>query len=153
MERKVFLGVIPAAAAVGFSAESAQAPTTDEERFVGTYRLISSPGGGENPIGRIYYDRAGRMGALLHPAQRKPLPESPTADDYRELVRGVQAYFGTYTVDESAGTVTHHIEGGLQPQEIGGERVRWYEFVGDRLHLKTSQNAAAPLVWERLPEG
>jgi hypothetical protein len=31
--------------------------------------------------------------------------------------------------------------------------VRWYEFVGDRLHLKTSQNAAAPLVWERLPEG
>ena len=68
-------------------------------------------------------------------------------------MRGVQAYFGTYTVDESAGTVTHHIEGGLQPQEIGGERVRWYEFVGDRLHLKTSQNAAAPLVWERLPEG
>jgi hypothetical protein len=153
MERKEFLGAIPAAAAAGLRLEPTPLPATDEERFVGTYRLVSSPGGGANPIGRISYDRAGRMFALLHPAERRSLPESPAVEDYRELVRGVQAYFGTYTVEESTRRVFHHIEGGLQPQEIGGQRVRWYEFVGNQLHLKTSENATAPLVWERLPEG
>ena len=41
------------------------------------------------------------------------------------------AYFGSYTIDATAGTVTHHIEGNLAPGRQGTENVRWYEFQGD----------------------
>ena len=130
--------------------------TTAEERFIGTYKLISSGGSGANPIGRIYYDRAGRMGAMLHPADRKPLPAGePTVADYREMLRGLTVYFGTYTIDESTTRVIHHVESALDPAEIGKERVRWYKFVGDdRLDLYTRDGfSGTPLVWERLAEG
>ena len=158
MDRKEFFAAMPLVALAGIEAGAARPGrilTLAEERFVGVYTLISSGGSGENPIGRIYYDRAGRMGALLHPRDRKPLPESPTVDDYREMVRGLQAYFGTFTVDEATTRVIHHIEGGLNPAEVGAERVRWYQFVGEnRLHLYTREGfSGTPLVWERLGEG
>ena len=155
MDRKEFLGVMPLATLVGRDEEQRPdrilSPT--EEQFIGVYKLISSGRSGANPIGRIYYDRAGRMGAMLHPSTREPLPEPPTVDGYREMLRGLVAYFGTYTVEESTKRVFHHLEGSLNPREIGGNRVRWYEFVGNRLHLKTREDATTPLIWERLPEG
>ena len=155
MDRKEFLGVMPVATLVGLDEKRRpdRILSPAEERFIGVYKLISSGRSGANPIGRIYYDRAGRMGAMLHPASREALPESPGVEDYREMLRGLVSYFGTYTVDESTQQVFHHLEGSLNPREIGGERTRWYEFVGNRLHLKTRVDAPTPLVWERLPEG
>jgi hypothetical protein len=156
MDRKEFFGLMPLAALAGIdlTERPERVLTAEEERFIGVYTLISSGGSGENPIGRIYYDRAGRMGALLHPRERKPLPKEPTVADYRDMLRGLQAYFGTYTLDEAAKTVTHHIEGGLDPAEVGGQRVRRYEFVGDkRLNLYTNPTSTTPLVWERLTPG
>jgi hypothetical protein len=156
MDRKEFFGAVPFAAMMGLPAERpGRVLSAVEERFIGVYTLISSGGSGENPIGRIYYDRAGRMGAMLHPRERRPLPESPTVEDYREMLRGLTVYFGTYTIDESTTRVIHHLESALNPAEIGAERVRWYEFVGDnRLHLYTREGfTGTPLVWERLPAG
>lgn len=124
------------------------------ERFAGTYRLV---GYGDPPrVGRIYYDRAGRMGAMLHPPDRRPLPSAPaapTADDYREMVRGLVAYYGTYDVDETTRRVAHHIEAASNPAWIGTDFVRWYELEPGRLILRTSPESTTPLVWERLPEG
>jgi len=40
----------------------------------------------------------------------------------------------------------HHLEDSLNPREIGGHRVRWYEFVGNRLHLKTREDAPTHLI-------
>ena len=37
------------------------------------------------------------------------------------------AYFGTYTIDENAGTVTHHRQDSIQPGD-SGDLVRRYEF-------------------------
>jgi len=161
MDRKEFFGAMPLAslpfaALAGFdvAAPASRALSPDEERFIGVYTLISSGGSGENPIGRIYYDRAGRMGAMLHPSDRKPLPEAPTVDDYREMLRGLTVYYGRYTIDESTTQVIHHIESALNPAEIGGERVRWYQFSGNRMSLYTREGfSGTPLVWERLPEG
>ncbi len=158
MDRKEFFGLMPLAALAGWEAKGdpGRILTPAEERFIGVYKLISSSGSGENPIGRIYYDRAGRMGAMLHPADRKPLPEGePTVADYREMLRGLTVYFGTYTIDESTTQVFHHIESALNPAEIGQQRVRWYKFVGDnRLDLYTREGfSGTPLVWERLAEG
>jgi hypothetical protein len=93
------------------------------------------------------------MQVMLHPRERKPLGPSATPEEIRDSIRGMQSYFGTYTVDEAAKTVTHHMEGALSPNDVGRDRVRWYTFVGNRLELLTSQTAKNPLVWERLPEG
>ena len=156
MDRKEFFSLMPMAAIAGleFGREPGRVLNADEERFVGVYKLISSGGSGENPIGRIYYDRVGRMGAMLHPSDRKPLPEAPTVADYKEMLRGLVTYFGTFTIDEPTKRVFHHIEGALDPDEVGKQRVRWYEFAGNRLSLYTREGfSGTPLVWERLPEG
>ncbi len=51
------------------------------------------------------------------------------------------AYFGTYSVDERAATVTHHRQGSVQPGDKG-DVVRGYEFVGDRLILRPGRHDA-----------
>jgi len=130
-----------------------ETPRSLREKFAGMYKLVRSGAGqGGGSIGRIYYDRAGRMGAMLHPPGRKPLPPNPTVEDYREVQRGLVAYYGTYSVDEPTKRVIHHIEAASNPAWIDTDFVRWYEFDGNRLLLRTSQNSQTPLVWERLPD-
>jgi hypothetical protein len=126
--------------------------------FIGTWRLISIEGGdtqasrGARPTGLIYYDAHGYMAAQIMPDRPRPAwSGTPTPQQALEALRGYTAYFGTYTIDDAAGTVTHHRQGMLD----GGERdfVRSYEFgPGERLILTPVGNAAAPLhlTWERI---
>lgn len=126
--------------------------------FIGTWRLISIEGGttqasrGARPTGLIYYDAHGYMAAQIMPDRPRPTwSGTPTPQQALEALRGYTAYFGTYTIDEMAGTVTHHRQGMLD----GGERdfVRSYEFgPGERLILTPVGNAATPLhlTWERI---
>ena len=71
------------------------------------------------------------------------------------------AYYGTYTVDAKAGTLTHHLVGSLIPGREGVNNVRWFEFHGDdRLLLipvedgkggvLARKDAAYKLLWERV---
>jgi hypothetical protein len=71
------------------------------------------------------------------------------------------AYFGTFTVDAKAGTVTHHIEDNLVPGRRGTDNVRWFEFQGEnRLALVPIEDGKGgilarkdttyKLLWERL---
>ncbi len=60
---------------------------------------------------------------------------------------GFTAYYGTYAVDETQHTVTHHREGALNLSVP--DLVRNYEFTGDRLIL-TPLNSSNHLVWERI---
>jgi hypothetical protein len=129
-------------------------PPGARDPFIGMYRLISF--GNTKSVGRIYYDRAGRMGAMLHAPDRKPLPAAPatpTVEDYREMLRGFVAYYGTYDVDVSTRRVAHHIESASNPAWIGTDFIRWYDFEPGRLLLRTQPKSTTPLVWERLPEG
>jgi hypothetical protein len=127
-------------------------PAAAREKFAGIYALVIYQPHGDNPVGRIYYDRAGRMGAMLHPPGRKPLPTNPTVDYFRETQRGLVAYYGTYDVDEATSRVVHHIEAASNPLWIGTDFMRWYEFSGNRLTLRTNPKSTNVLVWERLPE-
>ncbi len=128
--------------------------TTDAQRaqFAGIYKLVVYAPYGSNPTGRIYYDRGGRMWAMLYPPGRKPLPQNATLEDYRAAQRGLIAYYGAYDVDEATGRVIHHIEAGSNPAWVGTDFIRWYQFSGNRLTLRTSATSNSPLVWERLPE-
>jgi hypothetical protein len=55
-------------------------------------------------------------------------------------VNGYDAYFGTYSVDEAAGTLATHIEGSISPVNIGKTYVRDVRVVGTELliQLKTT---------------
>ena len=127
-------------------------PAAVREKFNGMYKLVIYQPHGDKPVGRIYYDRFGYMGAMLHPPSRKPLPANPTIEDYREANRGLIAYYGTYDVDEATHRVVHHIEAASNPAWIGTDFMRWYELTPTRVTLRTSPTSTNPLVWERLTQ-
>ena len=60
------------------------------------------------------YDADGYMNVQIQPDRpRQAYSGTPTAEQALEAIRGYTAYFGTYTIDENAQTVTHHREGKL----------------------------------------
>ena len=114
---------------------------------------------GRDPQGLLVYTASGHMTAqVMHP-QRPPVPgrEAPGAlAAYHALLIGYIAYFGTYTVDSQAATISHQVQGALIPQWVGGTQVRHYEFAGRRLTLRVpldqlgSNLQSGELIWERI---
>jgi len=138
------------------------------DRFIGVWKLIScvrkSKDGvvdypyGEKPVGRITYDKAGRMSAqLMRPGRRSTvapgqsfLTGNASVTEIREAVDGFIAYFGTFDVDESAKTVIHHVQACLVPSWVGTDLKRTYRFDANRLVLTASgPTGVLELVWER----
>lgn len=138
-------------------------------RLVGTWRLRSAefraPDGqvsylyGERPDGMLVYTAAGEMiGQVMQP-ERPPLPRSASAPgalaDYQAILRGYVAYYGRYSVDWQAGTITHHVAGSLIPGWVGNDQVRLFELAGNTLTLRTpagqlrGATLAGALVWQR----
>jgi hypothetical protein len=125
-------------------------------RFLGAWRYVGAnvdgqprPGRGANPKGIIYYDPSGHMSVQVAPdlARRKSGTEL-TPDEAKAALDGYIAYFGTYSIDEHARTVTHHRHASVQPGDVG-DLVRGYEFAGDRLILRPL-GTAHEVVWERI---
>lgn len=155
-------------AAVPLHASAVQSSMSDRAKFVGTYRLITtevrdaSGTWSQTPnfrsIGYITYADTGHMGVHIMPRSR-PLFASaqPIAEEAQAALRGYTAYFGSFTVDESAALVVHHRIGKINP---GGDVdfKRFYDFDGDRLILTPApvdgggkDKATNRLIWERLP--
>jgi lipocalin-like protein len=151
-------------------------PTANtQEKFVGAWRLVSvetvRPNGeviypfyGKHPQGLIVYDSSGWMSVQII---SDPAPTQPGASSREEMLRapaaekaaafdGYYAYFGTWTVDATKGTVTHHIQQSFYPAERGEEGVRHFVLDGDRLTLtakthEMGEDHERRLVWKRLP--
>ncbi len=123
--------------------------------LLGTWRLVSFVGRGADgreantfgpaPRGYLMYDKGGRMSVHIARSER------PVADEGGAYF----GYFGSYTVDESAATVTHHVEGSSNSDFAGTDQRRYFTLAGDRLVLSTlsEQSAGAGLAyvatWER----
>ena len=145
------------------------------DSFVGTWRLVSweqaDASGeaiypyGEVPEGQLVYTSEGQMSAhLMNPgASLADATASGAEEIIGQAMRGYFAYYGTYTVDASAGTVTHRVRGSLAPTWIGTDQVRAFEFLdGNRLQLSaalreddnvaraTGTRGRQVLVWERI---
>lgn len=130
------------------------------KRIIGTWRLVSivengqpDPKRGAHPTGVIYYDRSGQMAVQIMPERPRPkyTRSEPTPDEAKAALLGYVAYFGTYTLDERARTVTHHRQGSINPGDVGVDAVRRYEFSPrDRLILTPVENPARHLTWERI---
>ena len=140
-------------------------------RLIGTWSLVvyessdtaSQQYRGPKPVGLLYYDRTGHMAVQIspdRPRRRFTGPQAgvftgpqPTPDEALDAVSGYAAYFGTYTVDERAQTVTHTRVGNINPGGVG-DFVRRYEFpTEDRLVLVPQERTdlrAVRLTWERL---
>jgi len=159
-------------------ASAPAAPQQDQlaSRFVGAWRLVSIEGvppglpGNlyDRPTGQIIYSASGRMSAqLVAKADRKPFAAfnkgrvSATTEDKAAAFDSYQAYYGTYTVDAKAGTITHHLEGSLIPGREGINNVRWFEFRGEDRFLLipiedgkggvlARKDATYKLLWERI---
>jgi hypothetical protein len=126
-------------------------------RFVGAWRYVGATVDGEpdaargaNPKGIILYDPSGHM--AVHVTPEKPTKSAGgelTPADAKAALAGVVAYFGAYSIDERAGTVTHHKHASVQPGD-GGDVVRAYEFAGDRLILRPVEAKNSAIIWERI---
>ena len=116
---------------------------------------------GPAPSGMLIYGAGGDMAVQIMRAGRPPFASGDfrdgSADELRSAVAGYMAYFGRYTVDEAARTVTHHMRGSLVPNWVGQDLTRVVELAGNRLTLRTAapmptagRTMMGVLVWERL---
>jgi len=128
-------------------AERPQSPLagSDGKRLLGAWRLVS-------PIadGMLCYEQSGQMTVQSAPRKARPKAgEQPTPEEALAALNGYIAYFGTYTIDETARTVTHHRIASVQPGPPTA-LVRSYEFVGeDRLILRPV-GRSEEIVWQRI---
>ena len=153
----------PVLAVAGFLALASPAPPLADQ-IRGTWRLVSyerkeTPDApwtrrfGDHPKGYIMYDGTGHM---MVEFEKMPAPPKfasgddwkPTPEEAQNVYLGYVAYFGTYTVDEQAHAVTHHVEGSLNPSYFGTDQVRPATLDGDRLTL--SDGKTFRVVWERV---
>ena len=145
------------------------------ERLIGSWKLISweetNPGTGEvnyplgkHAMGSIVYDPGGHMSAqVMNPNRPKGSPSGPASNDLRgwanslsledarEMLSGYVAYYGRFDVDEAKRTITHHVQGALQPYAVGAEMLRKVDFLADdRIALSFAGGSGENrLVWER----
>ena len=118
-------------------------------RYVGTRLNGKSWDRGADPKGMIYYGLDGEMSVQIAPdVARTRAANVMTPDEAFLALKDYIAYFGTYSIDESAGTVTHHREATIQPGDAG-DFVRRIEFIGDRLVLRPP-NSTLEVTWERI---
>jgi hypothetical protein len=153
--------------AIGLSCVASAQPGT-RSRLIGVWKLRSCVRTfkdgrteyhfGKQPVGRIEYDKAGRMSALLmRPGRRSTLPpgvelDKATNEELRDAVTGFVSYFGTYDIDEATQTVVHHVEASLSPSWVGTDLKRSFHFNAGRLILTRpapDSSSSDELIWER----
>jgi hypothetical protein len=118
-------------------------------RYLGTRIDGANWDRGANPKGMIYYGPHGEMAVQIAPdIERKRAGAVVAPDEAALAITGYIAYFGTYSINEQAGTVTHHRHASIQPGD-SGDLVRRYKFTGDRLVLRPP-NSTMEVSWERI---
>jgi len=109
--------------------------------------------GSANPVGLMVHGPRGHFGVSIMQSGRPPYAGAqPTPEEAKAAFDGFLAFFGTYSATDQS--LTHRVEGGLNPNDAGSERVNVVERRGDRLVLTGSWGHAAErarLTWERLP--
>lgn len=130
--------------------------------LAGTWELISvvseRPDGttfepfGPCPSGRITYDEAGHVTAMIVGEQRNEATGKPCPPEAQSWFT---AYFGTYRVDARTGEIIHFVSTSLNVTAASGELRRHYKFENDNLLLWFSRlgdgvEVTSRLVWKRI---
>jgi hypothetical protein len=139
-----------------------------KEQLVGTWKLVSShnvrsdgsrvDNYGPNPRGILIYTSDGHF-VLVN--TRSDLPklasnsrDRGTPEEYKAVVQGSLAYFGTYSVNEADKVITAQIEGSTFANMIGGPDQKRIitSLTADELKFTnpaSTSGAALELVWKR----
>jgi hypothetical protein len=165
---------IVAASGIGASGQTAPSAVTRSaaalnDRFVGTWKLVSveqrnaagqlvppaAQASDRPPLGVLIYDAAGYVAVTIMPAERrKYAAPQPTDGEAQAALTGYAAYFGTFTINEAEGMITHHLQGSVNPG-MAPEQNRKFELAGNRLTLKPPPGPSgtqSKLTWERMTE-
>lgn len=147
----------------GVGAGTSQEPGVIQRQFIGHWRLIAFENFDDKGVardagyasGRIIYDGNGNMSAQLMRTGRSPLSQPSTESERAAAYSTYTAYYGKYTVDPTARSVTHAVEGAVNPNWVKTNLVRYYEFSADGRQLKLSLRNAegrttGTLTWERM---
>lgn len=171
------LAIVPSAS-IGFSQDpNTKSPASVREQLVGSWsltsrvttlsdgRVVADPGLSTMPMGVLIYDRSGHVAAQLSrkgrtvemiSAECRDAGQIKGTSDTAQTVLGYDAYFGTYTINEEATVVTHHLESALFPGDVGKDIRRNFSISGDRLTItfNTTTPEGTPvtrtLIWERM---
>ena len=130
------------------------------ERFDDDGNLLPPPDppafGSEGALGYIMYDPGGYMGVVIMQPERPPYAgDEPTPDEALGALASYTSYFGTYTVNEAEGYLTHHLQGNVRPPASSNDNQRFYELSGDQLILMPPASGSrrpSRIVWRRVPE-
>ena len=116
---------------------------------------------GQDMEGVITYEQTGHMAVQIMRHDRPRFAsgdmERGTPAELSAAVTGYTAYFGVYSVDESAAVVTHHIKGSLFPNWVGTDQRREVALDGHRLTLTSEpilyegKMRVFRVVWKREP--
>ena len=125
------------------------------QALIGTWRLLSredvtasgerriDPGLGADPLALLVYDRAGNFAAQFMKRDRQAAPAAAAAaPNNSRAVGGYDAYFGSYTVDDAAGTVTQRLVGALSAENVGLVLTRSMQVRGDELVIRLDTASA-----------
>ena len=172
----ILVGLISAAFACGGSGRtgdpdpdapaSGQALSASEQQLVGAWSLArierrdaaGDPLGPpvEDRLGYLIYDASGHMSVTLMRPEREPYSAGgPTADEALAQFGSYTSYFGRFSIDDTQGAVTHHLEGSLDPRGAGADYVRFYTLAEDRLTLQppaAADGSTISLTWARQPD-
>ncbi len=141
-----------------------------QKQLVGSWDLVSLENRGvdgkiyhpfgEHPVGRITYTEDGVMSAQIMHGERAVFETGDlyagTPDEKAGAYDSYIAYYGTFKVDPAARTVSHHVTASLFPNWVGGDQVRFFELVDDKLILSTKPfdthgtQVTAYVVWQRV---
>ena len=110
-------------------------------------------------MGQLFYDVNGNMSAHVMRVDRPTFGSNDSGagsdTEVRASFEGHTSYFGAYTIDPSARTVTHHVRGASYPNWMGHDQIRFYRIDGSHLVLSSppilfrGESLEYILTWER----
>jgi hypothetical protein len=126
-------------------------------QLIGTWRLFSredhtldgqprvDPVLGADPVAILIYDTGGNFAAQFMRRDRSAsavvAPAAPAASaapiaNNSTAVNGYDAYFGTYTVDESTSSVTQTLQGAISAKDVGHVVTREMHVIDGKLTIR-----------------
>jgi hypothetical protein len=144
------------------------------DQLVGAWRLVAvetiRPNGeviypiyGKHPQGLLIYDRSAWMSVVIISDPQPTVPATDSRQGFLDApaaeklaaVDGFYSYYGTWSVDPTGATVTHHIQQALLPGERGEEVVRKLSLHDDTLILAATihemgEERQRRLTWQRV---
>jgi hypothetical protein len=122
------------------------------QQLIGAWRLVSDEETVNGKLskleqtGILTYTSDGHMSVQI--MDKDPKATQP-GNPVQYSANGYESYFGTFDVNETAHSVTHHVQGALVRSLIGKDLTRIYTFSGKQLVLKSSRpDEDWRIVWE-----